>query len=323
MDSLTYLTLIITYQCSSRCGHCCIGAGPEHRTWMSAEEAGSYISGVTKHGEINWMTLIGGEALLDLDRTIEIGKVALAHGIPRVEIDTNGSWGTDLETARSAIECMLGAGLSLGAISIDAFHQSHVNPENVLHLFRAARELGVELQGSCAVIESGPPNNRYDRETARLVQWFKGCGFPVNSFPVVFHGRASNLASYHTGPRTIPKDKCSGVYFFNTSDWRKPGGVEIDVFGSVMLEHGICIGNAKEESITEILDRYDAETHPIISVLLEEGPIGLTRLPDAADFVLREDGYVDKCHLCQEIRTHLRPHFPGILCPDNFYPDDG
>ena len=46
----------------------------------------------------------------------------------------------------------------------------------------------------------------------------------------------------------------------------------------------------------------------------------LTRLPQAANFALREEGYVDKCHLCQEIRTHLRPHFPDILCPDSYYP---
>ena len=67
-------------------------------------------------------------------------------------------------------------------------------------------------------------------------------------------------------------------------------------------------------------EEYDADTHPIISVLMTEGPIGLTRIPPASGFALREDGYVDKCHLCQEIRTYLSSHFPEILRPDNYYP---
>jgi len=320
IDSLTYLTLIVTYQCSSRCDHCCIGAGPEHRDWMTPDEADRYLSGVTRHGDISWMTLIGGEALLDLDRTIEIGSIALSHGIPKVEIDTSVSWGRDEGTARTVVQRIVDAGLSVGQISIDGFHQRHVRPEQVLHLFCAARELGVELKGGSAVLQPGPPANPYDEETARLTQWFGEQGFRVVASPVVLQGRAVNLARHHTGVRSIPQERCPGVYFFATEDWRRPGGLEVDVFGSVMLEHGICIGNAKREDISVILQEYDAETHPIISVLMKEGPVGLTRIPEAQGFVLREDGYVDKCHLCQEIRTYLRPRFPEILCPDNFYP---
>ncbi len=288
---------------------------------MTPEEAECYISGVTKHGKINWMTLIGGEALLDLDRTLEIGKIALDHGIHSVEIDTSASWGRDDDTSKYVVRRIVEAGLKLGAISIDGFHQKHVPPECVLRLFRAAKDFGIELKGSSAVLETGAPSNAYDAETLRLTQWFGEHGFQVQSSPVVLQGRAVNLARYHTGTRSVPQDKCGGVYFFATKDWRQPGGVEVDVFGSVMLEHGIRIGNARQRDISMILDEYDAETHPIISVLMKQGPIGLTRIPEASGFVLREGGYVDKCHLCQEIRTYLRPHFPEILGPDNFYPE--
>ncbi|MFC1850776.1 radical SAM protein [candidate division CSSED10-310 bacterium] len=320
MDSLTYLTLIITYQCSSRCEHCCIGAGPEHREWMLPEDAGRYISAVTKNNSINWMTLIGGEALLDLERTIKIGKLALGQGIPKVEIDTGASWGSNEHTTRDVLQQIVAAGLSLGAISIDSFHQQHVKPEYVLRLLRTARDLGIELKGSSAVLQSGPPANPYDVETDRIRQWFEDHGFRVESSPVVLQGRAVNLARYHTGARSIPLDRCAGVPFFATTDWSKPGGIAIDVFGSVMLEHGICIGNARKRELSEILKEYHAGSHPIISVLMKEGPIGLTRLPQAAGFMVREDGYVDKCHLCQDIRTYLRPFFPEILGPENYYP---
>ncbi len=320
LNSLTYLTLIVTYQCPSRCRHCCVGAGPEHHEWMTPDDAERYISGVTKNNNISWMTLIGGEALLDLERTIEIGKIARAHGIAKVEIDTSASWGSSEETAKDAVRRIVDAGLSLGVISIDGFHYDHAEPECILHLLRAARDLGVELKGSSAVVQEGTPANPHDEKTARLVQWVEGHGLSVRSSPLVFHGRAVNLARYHTGPRSIPQDKCKGASFFATKDWRKLGGIEIDVYGCVMPDHGICIGNARKTDISEILEAYDATTHPIISVLMAEGPIGLTRIPEASGFVLREDGYIDKCHLCHEIRTYLRPHFPASLCPENLYP---
>lgn len=87
-----------------------------------------------------------------------------------------------------------------------------------------------------------------------------------------------------------------------------------------MVEHGICIGNARREPLDEILDRYDADAHSILRVLMADGPLGLTRLPEANGFRLRPEGYLDKCHLCHEVRDHLRPAFPDFLAPDACYP---
>ena len=266
------------------------------------------------------MTLIGGEAMLDLERTLQIGKIALSHGIPKVEIDTGASWANSVEIARDVLKRILDAGLSLGAVSVDSFHQKHVPQENLMNLFLAARDLGIVLKGSCAVIEQGVQGNPYDEESSELIRWFSNHGVQIDTFPVVFQGRAVNLAQYHSGIKSIPQDKCPGVYFFATEDWRNPGGIQIDVNGYVMLEHGICIGNTREKDLSDILDSFDAETHPIISVLLKDGPIGLTRLPESEGFKLQENGYTDKCHLCQDIRTYLRPQFPEILCPDSYYP---
>jgi pyruvate-formate lyase-activating enzyme len=321
MNSLTYLTLIVTYQCSNRCDHCCIGAAPKHSEWMSVEDANKYISAATKHGKITWMTLIGGEAILDLERTIEIGKIALSYGIPNVEIDTGAYWARNDDITAKIIKNIYDAGLRLGQISVDGFHQKYVKPVNVLRLFRVAREMGIELHASGAVIQTGDPQNPYDAETLRLKNWLADYGFDLELAPVVFQGRAINLSQYHSGKRQIPKDTCDGAYYFATSDWRQPGGVQIDVVGSVMLDHGILIGNAKQDDLSEILENYSAEEHPIISVLMHEGPIGLTRLPAAKGFTFNKSGYIDKCHLCQDIRSYLRPAYPAELAPDNYYPE--
>jgi len=44
---------------------------------MEPEEAEEYIAEATRHNRIGRMTLIGGEALLDVERTIAIGETAL------------------------------------------------------------------------------------------------------------------------------------------------------------------------------------------------------------------------------------------------------
>ena len=325
MDTLTYLTLIITYKCSSRCVHCCLGAGPEFHEWMEAEEAEGYIAEVTRSNQITHMTLIGGEALLDLERTIAVGEIALRYGIPYVEINTNGSWAVDEEAALRVLRRVFDAGLNLSTISVDAFHEHYVPRKRVLCAMSAARRLGVDLEGFGEILEAEDASNIYDKETRGITQWFHERGFAVRlerRLPhLVFQGRAANLAHEYQGPRSIPEDTCAGVPWFGTADFRRLGGIQIDVFGWIMVEHGICIGNARQRPIGEILIAYDPEAHPIIRVLMNEGPIGLTRLPEAEGFRLREEGYVDKCHLCHEVRTYLRPTFPEVLCPEHFYPE--
>ena len=321
MNNLTYLTLIITYQCRSRCAHCCIGAGPDHHNWMTPAEADSCLKIITEHNKIRHMTLIGGEALLNLDLTLTIGKLALARGIPKVEIDTGSSWAVDDEYTEQVISRILEAGLSIGAISVDAFHQQHTPPGRVLRVLQSARKQGLDLQGIATLIQPEDPTNKWDRETFRLIDWFGQHGFKVDTAPLILQGRAVNLARYHNGKRKIPSDRCKGVYFFATEDFRNPGGIQIDSLGSVMLEHGICIGNTHRMPLADILAEYNADTHPIFSVLRRKGPFGLTKLPQASGFRLRDDGYIDKCHLCQEIRTYLLPFFPNILGPEHYYPD--
>ena len=325
MKTLTYLTLVITYKCSARCAHCCLGAGPEYGDWMSIEDAEAYIADVTKDNNITWMTLIGGEALLDLERTSAIGETALRYGIPKVELNTNGSWAVDEKSALKVLQRVLDAGLSLPAVSVDAFHQQYVPRERVLCAIQAARELGLELDGCGQILEAQVASNSCDEENREIVKWFGERGFHVHledrQAHLVFQGRAANLAGEYKGPRSTPTATCPGVPWFATADFRRLGGIQIDCYGNVMVEHGISIGNAKERPLNEVLGSYDAEAHPIISVLMREGPIGLTRLPEAEGYELREEGYIDKCHLCHEVRTHLRARFPNELCPEQCYPE--
>jgi len=139
---------------------------------------------------------------------------------------------------------------------------------------------------------------------------------------MMFCGRAAALCDLRSGERSVPRDICKGAPWV-CGDFLHPPSIEIDADGWVMLEHGISIGNTRDRSLPDLLDAYDPERHPIISVLLKDGPLGLTRLPEAEGFRLRPEGYISKCHLCCEIRNHLRRWYADTLAPESCYPSDG
>jgi len=271
---------------------------------------------------------VGGEALLRPDLVVAMGEMARAHGIEDVMVaGSNCSWATTDERARELLLSVRNAGIGIG-FSMDAFHQEHIPLERVERACRAARELGLQKadrpSASVSVIESMDADNAYDRETRKLAATFEQRGFQValDRAGMMFCGRATALCDLRSGERSVPRDICQGAPWV-CGDFRHPPSIQIDADGWVMLEHGISIGNTRDRSLSEVLDRYDPSRHPIISVLLESGPLGLTRLPEAEAFELRPEGYINKCHLCCEIRNHLRRWYADTLAPECCYPSDG
>jgi hypothetical protein len=70
---------------------------------------------------------------------------------------------------------------------------------------------------------------------------------------------------------------------------------------------GIVVGNLQTGaygSIVEMWRHFDYREHPIISVLVEKGPVGLLGVSKALGYKERS-GYASGCHLCYEIRRFL------------------
>lgn len=70
--------------------------------------------------------------------------------------------------------------------------------------------------------------------------------------------------------------------------------------------------------LTDILENYSPEEHPIIGPLLSGGSAGLLSL---ACFMGYEpvSKYIDPCQLCFETRRFLRSRFPDFLTPGVCY----
>ena len=309
------LDLILTYECSGRCAHCCYRAGPGRDATMSLAEVEGYLAAVADQ-PLEWILLFGGEPFTCYELLREC--VALAAPLAPVLVFTNGYWATDPDVARRRLAGLQAVGLEYILFSVDAFHQAHVPLERIAIGIEAARALGyqtIEIDNRCL----GEPDadNFFNRRTwalmSRLAERCDLTGVKVIRGPARMVGRAADeLSPYLTAQSTLPANCPLPGYL--GSDLRAPTGVEIHPGGWVNLCAGLALGNARQRPLDEILTGYDPDTHPIIRALWRAGPPGLLRLAQRHRYSPAR-GYVDGCHLCYETRRFLRPYYPHHLAP--------
>ena len=317
------LDLILTYECTGRCTHCCYRAGPGRNETMTVSEVEGYLAAVADQ-PLEWVLLFGGEPFICYDLLREC--VALAAPLAPVLVFTNGYWATDPDTARRRLTGLQEAGLDYILFSVDAFHQAHVPLERIAIGIEAARELGygtIEIDNRCL----GEPDadNPFNRHTwaimARLAELCDLTGVNVIQGPARMVGRAADELSPYRAPCSVLPARCPLPDYLG-GDLSAPTGVEVHPGGWVNLCAGLALGNARQCPLDEILADYDPDAHPIIRVLVREGPAGLLRLAQRHGYSPGR-GYVDGCHLCYEVRRFLRPYYPDHLAPARPYAEPG
>ena len=82
---------------------------------------------------------------------------------------------------------------------------------------------------------------------------------------------------------------------------------------------GICIGNAKEDALSNIIKEFKPKNHPIIGKVMGKGGVSsLLELAIEKGYKPLEH-YADRCHLCYNTLKFLRPYYPDILEPSNVW----
>jgi hypothetical protein len=313
--------IILTYECTGRCAHCCYRAGPGRDQTMGVSEVERYLAGVAGH-PVEYILLFGGEPFIcyDLLRT----SVALAATLAKVLVFTNGSWATDSDTALRLLAGLQEAGLDYMLFSVDAFHQARVPLERIAVGIEAARDLRYStIEIDNRYLGDPATGNNLNRHTRELMKRLAGLcdlgGVNVYSGPSHMVGRACDeLSRYVPTHVAVPARCCLPDYL--GGDLRAPTGVEIHPGGWVNLCGGLALGNANRTDLGEIVAAYDPTAHPIIEILLSDGPPGLRELARRHGYV-SSSGYVDACHLCYEARRFLQPWYPDHLAPSSVYED--
>jgi hypothetical protein len=88
---------------------------------------------------------------------------------------------------------------------------------------------------------------------------------------------------------------------------KNPRSITIEPSGEVDICWHLSIGNAKETPLSRIIGNYDWRKNPMIKTLAEEGPTGLLKQYSSRAGRFKKNAYINKCHLCVEVRRVIDP----------------
>jgi molybdenum cofactor biosynthesis enzyme MoaA len=303
--NLRRLEFTLTTKCNSQCIHCQADASPYKNDVMDVKDAYNHLTEATSVSDLQSFMLFGGEPMLYPEQTIAIFEKAKRLEIPKIEMITNGVWGRDKERARRWAERLKAAGLNDVNMSVDAFHGQHIPVEYPLNAAMSLLNAGIEsVKWNVAVVESIDAENEYDKKTKQILERLEPAGITANFVKIIPAGRAvENLQKFFK--REPLQGPCMSDPILGNS-LKNPESICIEPSGEVDVCWHLSIGNAKETSLSRIISQYEWHKSPVMRTLVEDGPMELLKLDQAHDFEFREDCYINKCHLCMEIRKSFR-----------------
>jgi hypothetical protein len=282
---------------------------------MELGDVKRYLEDITTNYIIDEVGFFGGEPLLNLDLLISLIEEVKRYDIPNIGLPTNGYWGKNDATAKKYALKLKEAGLNTIGFSIDTFHQEFIPLDVVKRAMKAAHEVGIErIYSITQNLGPGNINDSFNEQNKKITEVisneFEFCQV-INS-ELQVRGRAAKKLTKYYSMNTIPSDKCLifkvPMFMIDPNGW---------VFHQ--LCQGICIGNAKKNSLSKIIMDFNYRKHPIIGKLVAKG--GTNNLLEIAieKGYEPQNGYADICHVCSLARNFLRPFYPNILEPSNIY----
>jgi hypothetical protein len=310
---------LLTFKCPAECQHCSYKASPKRTGFIKQKEAAEYLKVLNNNQTIESVWVHGGEPFLYYDCLKYIIKEADKLNTPRKGVITNSYWAKNEKVALKKLERLKKVGLTQITFSVDFFHQEFIPIKYVRNALKSAVEVGFETiyVDSYFVNDIITENylNQITNNNLKLLEDIEGVQF--HKYPMSVEGRCTDLINHLVLKNELPSGKCP-IPFWIDGDLRDPGTIEIDCEGNVTLCPGICIGNANIQSLTKIIKNYDIEKHAILSIIWNEGPIGLLKIAKDHGFQ-KNQTYFNECHLCYELRKFLQPIYPYSLAPKDCY----
>jgi hypothetical protein len=283
---LSGLHLLLTYQCTFECDHCFVWGSPWQQGTMTAEIVTKIIDQATEVKSIEWIYFEGGEPFLYypiLRYGIEYAK---EHNF-KVGVVTNGYWANDKNDALLWLK-PIGEKIDDLSISSDLFHYD----EKLSHQAQNIQSICDKLNVPVGVISISQSD------------------FEDQDGALMYRGRAADKLAVKLEKKTV-----ASLIECPYEDLSNPGRFHVDPMGYIHICQGIIAGNINSTPLSEIISSYDPANHPIISHLIDGGPL---KLAQHFDLPTREF-YADACQLCYESRCKIRLVSNQFLEPDQMY----
>ncbi|MCP4722066.1 MAG: radical SAM protein [Desulfobacteraceae bacterium] len=299
---LTGIHFLLTYACNFECDHCFLYCSPGTRGTFTLDQIKITLNEAEKIGTIDWIFFEGGEPFLYYPLLKKSIALANKAGF-KTGVVTNAYPANTVEDARLWLEPLQKAGLDLLSISNDEFHHGD-DPDNPA---ATALETAKKLKINTSPIRIEPPH---------LIDEPRGKdkGSPVVGGGPRFRGRAVEKLA-----KNLPLRPWKHLSQCPDEDLTNPSRVHVDSFGHVHLCQGISMGNMWKTPLSELVDQYRPDSHPIVAPIIQGGPAALAKILGVTPDQGYEKGYVDECHLCYTARRAALDRFPQILAPRQVY----
>ena len=294
---LSDVHFILTYTCNFECDHCFLYCSPRSTGTFSLKNLRAIVDDLKNIPTVRSVGFEGGEPFLFYPLLLEAVRYAAGNGFGTA-IQTNTYWAADKQDAQLWLGPLAEAGLDRLEVSDDAFHHKTDADNSAKKALAAATAIGLPVTPIC--IEK--PRVSGEREHEK--------GAPIYLGGPKLRGRA--VTTLAPGLPVRPWESFDQCPF---EDLRNPKRVHIDPYGHVHLCQGLTMGNALQTPLSDLLNAYRPDEHPICGPLLRGGPAQLareTKTPHA-------DAYVDACHLCTDLCTALVDRHPDRLAPRQVY----
>ena len=268
--------------------------------------------------------LTGGEPFLNFPLLLKAVQFAADRHF-RVYVETNAGWCINKNLAGERFAELREAGLAAVLISASPFHAENIPVRNTLLGVQAAKEVfgpqrvQVFLPDWLLLLEQFGPD-----ETVSLKTFIDEFGMQQTGtlfwtgYGLLGGGRAGYQLGYLTkrySAESFSHENCTGeILYANHSHF--------DLYGNFIPAFcgGISLG--KWEDYLELQTGFmSGSSNGLLKILIESGPYGLYKMASENFSYLQEPaGYVDKCHLCVDVRRYLHQQavFPELQ-PTDFY----
>ena len=321
--------LILTYKCQCACKHCMFNCGPAWEEWMTLENIQEALQMILALGSVRQIHFTGGEPFLNFPLLLAGVQAAKETGLPQY-LETNAGWCVSVDQVDEQFALLKEAGLTVISISCSPFHAETIPlTRTLLAIDRALAIFGshrvmvdnVEMINQIQRFGTRTPTplyryiEAYGNEPAGLLFW-KGNELKSS-------GRAGytlgDLASRYE-PEEFRRMDCLEELL--TSEQ-----ASFDPYGNYIPSAcgGLALGSwhhieeiAYDDWLTANLP---SQHNLILKTLIHNGPYGLYNVAIRDyDYMKLNTGYVDKCHLCVDVRRHLanQEHWDS-LAPVGFY----
>jgi hypothetical protein len=318
--------IILTYQCSNQCRHCLYAASPSWTDWISEADAVTILKELGKQRRfLTGIHIAGGEPFLKPDLVEFIVRKAIELDVPLDYVETNAFWCWNDERTEETFHRLKKAGLRAVLVSASPFHLEFVPMERT----RRAVRIGRKVFGAHGVViftdffyeqlhEVDP------RHELPLEDYIEAMGQEraslafASEYSLIPNGRAATqlVHLYERHPAS---------YFFGdtcAAELSSPHHIHIDLYGNYIagLCAGISLGDGRD--LDALYSGINLDEVPVLERLIRGGVEALFGWA-VEEFGYEENpgGYIAKCHLCLDIRTHLAKAGSGFqeLAPLDFY----